>query len=159
MDLVFVKEKFSILLYMYPTVALLGLIGNLLAFIVFGKPVYKTTVFSTFYRFLAFANTFALLRGVYIFLVFNFDMQMIDKWSFLSTTIPFLVYSMPCLAMWALCAIAVETFRQLIVKTTPKKNAYQLVICLLLLLVNISYYGHIFFRFINKFKLLNLFLK
>jgi hypothetical protein len=70
----------NIFISFYPVICLLGVVGNILAFLVFSRKKFENSSFSVYFRFLAVSDTVAVLYSLNNFLKYRFDEALNSKW-------------------------------------------------------------------------------
>ena len=70
----------NVFIVFYPIICILGVIGNLLAFLVFSRKKFESSSFSVYFRFLAVSDTVAVLYSINNFLKYRFDEGLNSKW-------------------------------------------------------------------------------
>jgi hypothetical protein len=139
----------KIVVYCIPVIILLGLIGNLISIIVFTRKKFQNTIFSTYYRFLVFIDSMALLfyasdkfmdigfnlsiRGLNIHLCYFFKMS---------------AYVFPSTSGWTLVIISLDRLISILYPAKllfRKKKQFQMTVCLCVFVYGIIAYTELFF--------------
>ncbi len=98
LDLVFDKST-SLIVYIYPLVSLIGLVGNIVAFQVFSRKKFANTVFATYFRFLTITDTISLLLPLNKFLELNMNIR-VQEISMISCKLKtYLTYVIPTISV------------------------------------------------------------
>jgi hypothetical protein len=139
---------FYIIIYIFIFVCLIGIIGNILSFIVFSRKKFQNTIFSTYFRILAICDLLTLLFRTEFFLSQFQLTTLISFTEFLCKIHNFLIYLIPCLSIWILLLISLD--RSLSILTPAKflfrkKQMFQLLACLIISVYNILLCFPLFF--------------
>jgi hypothetical protein len=70
----------NIFISFYPIICVLGIVGNILAFLVFSRKKFENCSFSIYFRFLSVTDTVAVLYSLNNFLKYKFDQGLSSRW-------------------------------------------------------------------------------
>ena len=129
-----------ILYYVYAVVCLIGLIGNMLALIVFSRKKFQNSIFSTYFRILTIFDLLTLLIRVDYFFgkFFNISLRNFTDWS--CKLMYFLIYCIPAISSWMLCLISLDRYISIVKHNKflfRKKTRNQLLACLIIIIYNV----------------------
>ncbi len=147
MDTISKSTKYKIkdtFLFFYPFICLLGMIGNMVSFIVFSRKKFKNTLFSIYFRFIIITDSFTLIFTIIDYLKYkhNIDIELKGE-AFCKLTL-YLIYAVAPLNGWVLVVVAFD--RLINIKNSSsclklrKNKPTQLKICILFLVFNLVYY-------------------
>jgi hypothetical protein len=134
---------YNIFLILYMIIFILGLIGNVLAFLVFSRKKFKNTLFSIYFRVLNIADIYTILFALVDFLKYKVGFE-IEKISiFFCKTTFYSLFAVAPISGHILVVIGIDRFIQTRCpnrfSNRNKKNV-QLCICFFIILYNILYY-------------------
>jgi hypothetical protein len=145
----------KILIFFYIAICGLGVLGNILTFIVFSRKNFQNTIFSTYFRFLCICDMITLILRTDYFML-SFTGTGIRSISPLSCKIMlYLIYSIPASSIWILVIISLDRLLSILKPTKflfRKKAKFQIVItigtiCLILFYnVPVLYSGDLMFN-------------
>ena len=142
---------------LYPTVIVLGLLGNMAAFLIFSRKRFRHTIFAVYFRVNLIVDSYVLANCVFDYLSAKFD---IDLASGNETFCHFNFYSCYALAAMSAWLYVIESlYRMLDViyptqfqfRTSPK---FQMSVCLILFSVCLLFYSPVYLEF-SGFKFSN----
>ena len=139
----------NIILYIYPIVILVGVFGNILAFIIFSRKNFKNTIFRVYFRVLVINDIYTLsylatsnfLDGIYEIVLIN-GSDLLCKLKYIS------IYAIPANSSWILVVISLDRSISIIKpKKFSFKNNYlfQICVCVFITLFNLVYYFQLYF--------------
>ena len=121
---------YKIVNYIYGAICLIGLIGNILAIVVFSRKKFQNTIFSTYFRIMALFDILTLLFRIDYFLVIN-NLNGLRNISAVTCKIAFyFIYTLPALSTWILVLISLDRFFSIFLPTRfllRKKIKFQLI--------------------------------
>ena len=142
-----------IIYYLYPVVALIGLLFNSLTFILFSRKRFKNTIFWIYFRFLLIFDSLSMFLPVNKFLEQVFDIYIRIISSFLCKFRYFYIYSVYPVSGWTLAIVSIDRFLSISYPNRfviRKKVSFQIVACISIMSFNFIYYSpNLFFKFIE----------
>ena len=146
--------------YLYPIIAVFGLIFNSIAFVVFSRKRFKSTVFCIYFRVLIIFDCLSQFLPINQFLEMNLDIYIKVMSNFLCKFRYYYNYSIFPVSGWILAIVSIDRFLTI---SFPKKFPirtkiwFQILVCVLIIAFNFVYYSpNLFFylearpRFNNK---------
>jgi hypothetical protein len=127
----------------FPAISAAGFILNGLTFAIYSRERFKNTIFSTYFRYLLFNDSLALLIAIDIFMydVFNINLSTISHIT--CKLEEYFIYLVPTISAYISVAISVDRFMSVAYPMDfqlRKKPTFQLLICLALTLLNYVFY-------------------
>ena len=130
----------KIIVYIYPVVAVIGVITNLLALITFSRKKFQNTVFSTYFRFLTIFDTLIIAILLNKFVENNFNIFFRDFSNDLCKFRFFMFYTIYPISGWTLVVISIDRFINISFTNSrflfAKKIKFQLIVCLIVMMFN-----------------------
>lgn len=124
----------------------IGLIGNLLAFLVFSCKNFQNTIFYTYYRFVCIIDSLFLTLGLFQ----QFYSNVFVFSSFYCKIIFFLNYFPPSLSIWTMVIISIDRMCSIAFSSRfqyRKKTINQIIIIIGMIVFNLIYWSPILFVF------------
>ena len=95
---------------LYMMVHLLGLVGNILAYVIYSKPKFRRTIFWVYFRFLVVVNSCQMLEGIYSIFIDHFDLKVEQESYFLCLAHLYLSWSWSPLSGFILAIVSVDRY-------------------------------------------------
>jgi hypothetical protein len=138
--------------YSYLITVIVGILGNILAFVVFSRKKFQNTIFSTYFRALLVVDTIGLLYlTIEKFLWFEYHINLRDFNVILCRiTMPF-AYSIPAISAYITVMISFDrwlTIAKPTVLLIRKKRKFQIIVCITIIITTFLYNGQLFFSYI-----------
>ena len=115
-------EIYELLSYIYFSICILGLIGNILAFISFCRKQYRKTIFSTYFRILSFIDIIVMLTRIDYFLKEFYYNGLRTVSAFFCKLTMYIIYLMPSISSWIMVLIILDRFLSIV---TPSKFLFR----------------------------------
>lgn len=133
----------TIFLYMFPFITIFGMIGNVVAFIVFSRKAFQNTVFSIYFRFLIICDSISLLLPINRFLELNFNIYLARVSNEFCKFRFYFAYAITPISGWITAAISLD--RLLSIKMPAKflvrkKTWFQILVCFIIFSFDFAYY-------------------
>jgi hypothetical protein len=138
----------NIFLYLISVVICIGIVGNIIAFIIFFGKKFENTIIPIYFRILAITDTGTLILAINRFLILKWGIRLRNHSHFLCVSIAYLFYIIPALSGWFLVFISIDRWIHIFKPTKllfKKKFKFQLIASTCLILFNMIYYGQILF--------------
>lgn len=138
---IFLAKTFIVSIY--PIQSSIGLITNIIAFVIFSRIIFKKTIFSTYFRFLIIFDMISSIIPINKFFEFNFNTYLKDFNDSLCKFRMFTFYVIFPISGWTLVVISFD--RYLSIKfpkrfSIRKKTKFQILVCIFILVLNLIYY-------------------
>jgi hypothetical protein len=133
----------TIIVYIYPVISLIGIITNVLSFIVFSRKIFYNTIFSTYFRFSIIFDSIALLFPINKLFELNFNIYFSDFNNELCKFRYYFIYFTFPISGWILVVVSVDRFLNISFPNRflfTKKAKFQFFMCLFVLGFNLVYY-------------------
>ena len=136
----------------YPVIILVGLIGNILSFIVFSRKKFKNTIFETYFRVMAITDTITMLYPLDLFLQEKEPAKTFANLYFLRCVyFEYVVYFIPAISAWILTLISFDRMISIVfptyLKSFRKNIKYHYLFCLLATFCSMAAYSPILIYF------------
>ncbi len=144
--------------YTYLIISVIGFITNLISFIILSSKTFRNTVFSSYFRFIAFFNILSMIIPINKFLEYNLNIWIRDFSDSLCKFRMYYFYILFPVYCWGLVAISIDRF---IAISYPnkfsfrKKTTFQILVCIIILTFNCIYYIPLLFSFVKISKQFN----
>ena len=139
-------------MYHYPVVFLFGLVGNLLAFLVFSRSFYRNTFFDVYFRAIALNDTLIIFNSLVDFLNYQYHISMGNLTLIFCQLRVYLLYVLPATTGWLCALIVFYRFMDVMFPTSFRfrnKKLIQLVACFVILVVCLLFYLRLPLNFIR----------
>ncbi len=140
-----ILEKIStIIVYLFPFITIIGLLSNLIAFVIFSRKKFKNTVFATYFRFLALFDTLSLLLPLNKYLELKLNIHIMDMSNLFCKLRIYLTYSIPPMSGYILVLISLDRWISISMPTKflfRKKIIFQVGVTILMLMINLIFYS------------------
>ena len=146
-----IRRATKIISALFPIVFLLGLIVNILSFVIFSRKKFKKTLFSVYFRLLNIVYSLTLGSSVIDFLNYEFD-QNVQSTSTVACKAMFcLFFSIAPIGGWLLVIISLDrfldiNFSEARLKHLKNKTKFQVGVSAFLIFYNLSYYLNLIFE-------------
>jgi hypothetical protein len=140
--------------YMLLAVILIGVLANLIAFLVCSSSSLRNTVFSVYFRFIATIDTLTLLFNSFLqkFLAAMFEIKIYNMSNDYCRLNKIISYALTSTSSWILVAISVDRYLRIAFPIRflfRKKRSLQLFVCILLLLKDLIFYSQLYMSFVQ----------
>ena len=130
----------------------LGLIGNVLMFVVFSKRRLRKLSISIYFQSIALVNLYITINWVKQYLIYVEDYYLINESAFLCKAINFTIFVAGPTSAWIQVAAGIDRFLITIVSPTSKfkliqKRSFQIAIVAFIFIYNSAYYFHMLFDY------------
>jgi hypothetical protein len=132
-----------IIVFSYPAISLIGIITNILSFIIFSRKIFQNTIFSTYFRFMIIFDNIALLFPINKLFELNYNIYFSDFNNHLCKLRYYIIYFVFPISAWILVIVSIDRFLSIVYPNKfifRKKTVFQLMMCLLVLSINLVYY-------------------
>ena len=149
------KTATRVIYFIYPVVALIGLIFNVLSFFIFSRKKFKNTVFWIYFRFLIIFDCLTQFLPVNRFLELGLDIKIRNISNFLCKFRFYYVYSIFPVSGWTLAFVSIDRFVSITFPnrfTIRKTVSFQIFICIIIMTFNLIYYSPNLFFYLDEFK-------
>jgi hypothetical protein len=137
------------ILYAYPLVIIAGIFGNTLVIILFSKKKFKHTIFSIYFRLLAFTDSSNLLiLTLTKFLTFKFNINVRIVNEFLCKAFLIMAYVLPSISTWLLVVISLDRLISIVWTTKfmlRKKSSFQIAVSVFVVVFSVLCYFQLVF--------------
>jgi hypothetical protein len=143
---------------LYLLIAVIGLISNLLSFIIFSQKKFQNTVFSIYFRFIVIFDILSMMIPVNKFFEFNLNIWFRDFSDPLCKFRYYYIYVVFPISGWGLVAVSIDRYFSIVYPTkfSIRKNIlFQILVCCGILVYNLVYYIPQLFYYINISKSFN----
>ena len=103
-DLEYIFE--TIICFEYPVVCLFGLLGNMLAWLVFSRPNFRNTLFDVFFRAIALNDSYVICNALVDFLSYQFALNADSQAAFVCKWRMYTLYALPAATAWLYVVVA-----------------------------------------------------
>ena len=149
-----VRENIVVILdHIFAVICLLGLIQNILLFLVLSRRKFQTTIFSTYFRYLCLIDSLTLIGRIDYFLLTNG----LDNFRYISSITCkiafFVIYLLPSSHGWIIFYIAFDRFLSISMPNRflfRKKSKFQYTLCMITLFYNMVFYIPLLFTTESK---------
>ena len=134
----------KMIINMYPVISAIGLVTNILSFIVFSRKKFKKTVFSIYFRFLIIFDTLALLVPINKFLELNLAIVISHNTTLLCKIRMYYEFVITPISSWILVVISLDRYLGIAYPfgfVIHKKSKFQICVCLGILLFHLVYFS------------------
>lgn len=134
----------KMIINMYPVISAIGLVTNILSFIVFSRKKFKKTVFSIYFRFLIIFDTLALLVPINKFLELNLAIVISHNTTLLCKIRMYYEFVITPISSWILVVISLDRYLGIAYPfgfVMHKKSKFQIRVCLGILLFHLVYFS------------------
>jgi hypothetical protein len=140
----------KIILLFFPFIYLLGLIGNILSFIIFSKKKFKNTIFDVYFRSLNILYSIMLQYVVIDLLKYRFDINLELKSKISCKFLNYIYFTFAPIGSWTLVVISIDRMLNVVYpfkfKTLKESKLFQFGIIVFLIIFNHAYYIRLIFR-------------
>jgi hypothetical protein len=133
----------------FQIVTLIGLIGNILAFLTFSRPRFDNTIFSTYFRFVIVSDSMSLLTSIYKTLEY-FSINLVNQTNFACKFLWYSNFVLFQLSSWTMAVISVDRYLSIAFQSKfsfRKNKTCQLSICLFIFVFHMLFYSPILWTF------------
>ena len=150
-SLIYILLKLSY--YSYLITSIIGLITNLIAFVIFSRKNYQNTVFSIYYRFLTlFCFLSSLIIPISKYFEFNFEISFWLDNDVLCKFRMFTFYSIQPVLGWGLVVISIDRYFSIacpFIFLIRKNKIFQITVCCGVIVYNLIYNSPFLFFYIK----------
>ena len=148
----------TIIVYIYPFLSLIGVVSNILSFIIFSRKKFQNTIFSTYFRCLVTFDTLTISLLINKFFELNFNIYFRDFSNELCKFRYYFIYSVFPISGWTLVLISIDRFMNISFPNKflfIKRVKFQFSMCFFVLGFNLAYYFPNLFYYIKVNVVLN----
>lgn len=134
-----------------PIVVLIGIIGNVLSFIIFSRKKFKNTIFDTYFRYMTITDTLTMPYSMTVYLITRFELSIPDWNIFYCKYVVYLTFVSPSISAWLLVGISFDRMINIVFpfkfSIIKKKKLFQYLYCLLASFCCMAVYSPVFIYF------------
>lgn len=133
----------NIIVYLFPLISLIGVVANILAFIIFSRKKFQNTIFSIYFRFFIIFDTLSLMLPINKLLEMNFNIIIADISDSLCKFRYYYAYVSVPISGWTLVVISIDRFLSVSCSGRfhfRKKKGFHITMAFIILIFNLSYY-------------------
>lgn len=133
----------KIIIYLYPLIISLGIIGNAFSFLIFSRKQFKKTIFQVYFRLVSISNTLAVIIPVNYFLMYQFNYDISKLSSFTCKLMDYLIYTSCPISSYILAYASIDRMLHMVSPFKYQfrnKIKFQLFICILVIFITMIYY-------------------
>ena len=150
------KLAAKVVFYLYPIVALIGLMFNAFAFVIFSsRKRFQHTFFWIYFRFLIIFDCLSQFLPVNRFLELALDISIENISNFLCKFRYYYIYSVYPVSGWTLAIVSIDRFLSISFPNRfniRKKCSFQICVCVFIMLFNFIYFSPVlFYYYLDEF--------